>query len=427
LSDFDFDRAFAGLFRESYGRITSVLAKEFRDLELAEDALQEALAAAARRWPDAGIPDNAAGWLYVVARRKAIDSLRKLARQRKRAINEQREGSNTPATPAVAPMAGMYGINEPPDERLSLIFACCHPGINQSAQVALTLQTLSGLNTSEIASAFLVKESTISQRIVRAKRKIKSASIPFSIPDTDQWPERLNAVLSVIYLIFNAGYLARSGGTLLKKNLCDEGIFLARMLVGLLPNHSEIEGLLALFLLQHSRRFAREKSDGSLILLKDQDRSQWDRENIREANELLSSARGRSPAGPYLIQAEIAAVHARCENADKTDWNAILEHYDRLQTIHPTPVVRLNRAVAIKMALGAEEALACLEEADLAEALREYRYYHSTYGEILLDLGRYDQASSAFEQALRLTENELERRHLEARRDVARSSTPNIK
>ena len=173
MSDFDFDRAFAGLFRESYGRITSVLAKEFRDLELAEDALQEALAAAARRWPDAGIPDNAAGWLYVVARRKAIDSLRKLARQRKRAINEQREGSNTPATPAVAPMAGMYGINEPPDERLSLIFACCHPGINQSAQVALTLQTLSGLNTSEIASAFLVKESTISQRIVRAKRKIK--------------------------------------------------------------------------------------------------------------------------------------------------------------------------------------------------------------------------------------------------------------
>ncbi|MBI38983.1 MAG: RNA polymerase subunit sigma-24 [Leptospiraceae bacterium] len=416
MSDLDFDRAFAGLFRESYGRITSVLAKEFRDLELAEDAAQEAMAVASRKWPSAGIPANAAGWLYVVARRKAIDALRKAARQKRRAIQRELESSaGLNELPAFSSMAGMYGISPPPDERLSLIFACCHPGIEQSAQVALTLHSLSGLNTREIAAGFLIKEATVSQRIVRAKRKIKAAGIPFAIPDLDQWPDRVDSVLSVIYLIFNAGYIAHSGHTLVKTDLCEEAIFLSRMLVDLLSNQSEVEGLLALLLFQHSRRSARIHSDGSLVLLKDQDRSKWDRKSIREAEGILSRARKRSATGPYLLQAEIAGVHGRSQKAEDTDWHQILQHYDDLVSIHPTPVVWLNRAVAVRMAQGPDQALQSLDANDMKGALNDYRYYHSTRAEFLLDLGRTGEANSAFARALELTENEQERKHLEER------------
>jgi RNA polymerase sigma-70 factor (ECF subfamily) len=308
-AEFDFHRAFAGLFRESYGRVAAALAKEFRDLELAEDALQEALTTAAQRWPRDGIPDNAAGWLYVVARRRAIDALRREARQHKNAAAGARR-----LPPQESAMSGMYGVSGPPDERLSLIFACCHPVINEPAQVALTLHTLTGISTANIAASFLQKEATVAQRIVRAKRKIKQAGIPFAIPDMQNSPERLAGVLSVIYLIFNAGYAAHQGASLIATNLCDEALFLARMLAQLVLENSEVAGLLALILFQDSRRAARTAPDGSLVLLADQDRTLWDRAKIEEGLNHLARARqashARRDAGVYQIQAEIAAVHA---------------------------------------------------------------------------------------------------------------------
>lgn len=414
---FDFEQAFAGLFRESYGRVVAALAKEFRDLELAEDALQEALATAAHKWPAEGMPDNAAGWLYVVARHKAIDGLRREKRRNQKALTRARE-----APPAESGMSEMYGVNGPPDERLSLIFACCHPAINEPAQVALTLHALSALSTAEIAAGFLLKETTMAQRIVRAKRKIKTAGIPFAIPDIENSPERLGAVLSVIYLIFNAGYTAHSGRSLLKSNLCDEALFLGRMLDRLAHGNPEIEGLLALLLFQDSRRGARVNAEGAPILLADQDRSLWDKSKIEEGLHLLEKARLRSDGGLYQTQAEIAAVHATSSDARKTNWSAILRHYDRLVRIHPTPVALLNRAVAVNKAVGPAEALAALEQDAIAIELDEYRYYHSTRAEFLLDLDRPDAAKQAFERALELTANEQERLHLRRRMAAAETN-----
>ncbi|MCB1171588.1 MAG: hypothetical protein KDK25_14675 [Leptospiraceae bacterium] len=421
MSSFDFEQAFSGLFRESYGRIASVLAKEFRDLELAEDALQEALIVAAAKWPRSGLPDNAAGWLYVVARRKAIDSLRRTARQNKRAIASS--GDTVPAAPEASistatGMMGMYGASEVPDERLSLIFACCHPAINETARVALTLQTLSALSTADIAAALLTKEAALAQRIVRAKRKIKSAGIPFAIPDLEQWPERIHTVLFVIYLIFNAGYTARSGEALLKTDLCDEAVYLSGMLVDLLPGNSEAMSLLALLLFQDSRRAARMDANGSPVLLGDQDRSKWDKEKIQKGMQHLCAAR-QAGSGLYLHQAEIAALHATSATPEETQWAKILDHYDRLLEIHPSPVVHLNRTVALKMAMDAATALSALDDAGLASALSDYRYYHSTRGEFLLELGRAQEAEKAFCRALGLSENEQERKHLRSRLQAA--------
>ncbi len=414
LSGFDFHSAFDGVFRESYGRVAAALAKEFRDLELSEDALQEALTVAARRWPREGIPDNAAGWLYVVARRKAIDALRRFSRQSKRALSSARHDP-----PHDSGMSAMYGVSGPPDERLSLIFACCHPVINEPAQVALTLHTLTALSTAEIAAGFLQKEATVAQRIVRAKQKIKKAGIPFAIPDIENSPERLAGVLSVIYLIFNAGYTAHSGQALLKTNLCDETVFLARMLVQLLPEHSEIEGLLALLLFQDARREARVAADGSPVLLADQDRTTWDRAKIEEGMRHLQGARSRSEAGFYQTQAEIAAVHALSPRAEDTRWPDILRHYDRLLAIYPSPVVHLNRAVALKQAVGPDVALHTLEESGIGEHLDSYHYYHATRGEMLLDLGRNAEAKQSFARAWELAGNTGEQAHLERRMAVA--------
>ncbi len=414
---FDFERAFAGLFRESYGRVVAALAKEFRDLELAEDALQEALATAASKWPAAGMPDNAAGWLYVVARHKAIDGLRREKRRNQTAITRAHA-----APPAESGMSAMYGVNGPPDERLSLIFACCHPVINEPAQVALTLHALSALSTAEIAAGFLLKETAVAQRIVRAKRKIKAAGIPFAIPDIGNSPERLDAVLSVIYLIFNAGYTAYSGRSLVKTNLCDEALFLGRMLDRLVHGNPEVEGLLALLLFQDSRRGARVNAVGEPILLADQDRSLWNKSKIDEGLQLLGKARLRSEGGLYQTQAEIAAVHATSPGARETKWSEILRHYDRLARIHPTAVVLLNRAVAVNKAVGPAEALAALEQDAIAIELDEYRYYHSTRAEFLLDLHRPDAAKKAFERALELTANEQEQLHLRRRIEATQTN-----
>lgn len=410
---FDFQRAFDGLFRESYGRIAAALAKEFRDLELAEDSLQEALEVAAGRWPQEGLPENAAGWLYVVARRKAIDQLRKQARQNKRT-----RSAATEPPPPDSGLSGMYGAPGPADERLSLIFACCHPAISEPAQIALTLHTLTGVSTAEIAAGFLLKETAVAQRIVRAKRKIKEAGIPFSIPDIESAPERLDSVLSVIYLIFNAGYTAHKGSRLIKINLCDEALFLSRMLAQLLPGNSEIRGLLALLLFQHSRRHARVAEDGSPVLLGFQDRSLWDKDQIREAIKVLGS-NPESNSGAYSLQARIAAVHATSPDARQTNWMEILQLYDQLQTIHPTAIVILNRSVAISKAIGPLEALECLEDVDLARELDNYRYYHSTRAEFLLELARKSEAIESFQRALELTENEQERVHLKRRIESA--------
>lgn len=350
--EFDFHSAFNGLFRESYGRIVAALAKEFRDLELAEDALQEALEIAARKWTKSEIPGNAAGWLFVVARRRAIDALRKQTRQQRKArrrAEEELSGQSRRLT--------MHGFDHPPDERLSLIFACCHPALGDAAQIALTLHTLTGINTSDIAAAFLQKEATVAQRIVRAKRKIREAGIPFVVPDIENSPERLASVLAVIYLIFNTGYVAHSGAELLKADLCDEAVFLADMLVQLIPNNSEIAGLLALLLFQDSRRNARVAADGSPILLEYQNRSLWDAQKIEEGLALLNRWDYLLMGGSYLTQARIASIHAMSATATETRWSEILRHYDRLLEIHPTPIVTLNRAVAVQKTQGAKEAL----------------------------------------------------------------------
>lgn len=418
MVEFDFDQAFSGVFRESYGRITAALAREFRDLELAEDALQEALVVAARQWSQAGLPENAAGWLYIVARRKAIDALRREARRTKKDLAAAQDIPSPESG-----MAAMYGVTGLNDQRLSLIFACCHPVINEPAQVALTLHTLSALGTAEIASAFLVRETTVAQRIVRAKRKIKEAGIPFFVPDIENAPERLGSVLSVVYLIFNAGYTAHSGGTLLKTDLCDEALFLSRMLAQLIPGNSEVQGLLALLLIQDSRRQARVADDGSLVLLQDQDRSRWDLHQIEEALVLLATARALSDRGYYQTQAEIAAVHARSLHAEDTNWAEIVNHYDLLLGIHPSAVVKLNRAVAVSRAMGPEEGLRSLEELALSGELDEYRYYHSTRAEFLIELDRHQEATESFQRALHLTQNEQERFHLLRRMEAARKNS----
>ena len=384
----------------------ATLVRRFGDIELAEEAVQEAFVEAVRRWPEAGIPPSPAGWIITTAKNRAIDRLRRESiRQERHEQAHQLVGEDESAE-----------IEIVDDDQLRLIFTCCHPALAPEAQVALTLRLIGGLQTPEIARAFLTSESTMAQRLVRAKRKIKNANIPYRIPSDAELPNRLRPVLSVVYLIFNEGYVATSGPELARVDLALEAIRLARLLRDLMPDEPEAAGLLALMLLNESRRKARTDSEGCLVTLRDQDRSTWDRELIREGHEVVRACIRRNQPGPYQLQAAIAAVHADAGSADETDWDQIVTIYDQLSVMAPTPVVRLNRAIAIAETGDVEGALNILDGLDLDG----YHLYHATYADLLERLGRIEDAADSYARALDLTTNEAERAHLERREQRAR-------
>jgi RNA polymerase sigma-70 factor (ECF subfamily) len=367
--------------------------------------VQEAFAEALRSWPSRGVPDNPGAWIITTARNRAIDRLR-----RERALREK-----TDTLTRVAALEALGGdetdVSGVPDDRLRLIFTCCHPALAMDARVALTLKTLGGLTTAEIARAFLVGEATMAQRIVRAKRKILAAAIPYRVPPPELLPERLPGVLSVLYLVFNEGYVATTG-TLVRSDLCDEAIRLGRVLHAQLPREREVGGLLALMLLQHSRRDARTAGAGELVLLEEQDRSAWDQAMIDEGLALLDAAAAPG-AGPYVLQAAIAATHARAPRPEDTDWPEIAGLYGALMGVAPSPVVALNRAVAIAMADGPDVALPLLDA--LAEPLADYHLFHAARADLLRRLGRADEAAEGYRAAIARTTNASERAFIERR------------
>ncbi len=394
------------IFRAEHGRILATLIRLLGDFDTAEDALQEAFATALQQWPAAGTPANPVSWLVSTARHKAIDRLRRRAWL----ARKQEEIARHVELSAVEDEAPV------PEDRLRLIFTCCHPALAPEAQVALTLRTLGGLSTEEIARAFLVPPPTMAQRIVRAKAKIRAAGIPYQVPLDDALAERLAAVMAVVYLVFNEGYAASFGPRLVRHELCEQAIRLGRMLAELLPGRAEPQGLLALMLLHDARRETRATGDGDLVRLEDQDRSRWDRAQIDEGAALVESAlRAGRPPGPYALQAAIAAVHAQAPTAAATDWREIAGLYAILARVHPTPVVELNRAVAVAMADGAEQGLALVDAIDRRGDLAGYHLLPVTRAELLRRLGRHGEAARAYRNALALVGNEAERRHLEKR------------
>ena len=404
-------RTIETLYRSESGRVLATLVRLLGDLDLAEESMHEAFAAALESWPQTGIPDNPRPWLISTARFKAIDGIRRRARfdgaQRDFAIHMEARASD--ASGLGEPM----GDEEIQDDRLRLIFTCCHPALPPEGQVALTLREICGLTTEEIARAFLVTPATLAQRIVRAKAKIREASIPYEVPAPQELPERLGSVLQVIYLVFNVGYSAGAGADVTRAELTGEAIRLGRMLLDLQPE-PEILGLLALMLLQESRRMARTSPRGELILLPDQDRSLWNRDQIAEGVALVEKA-FPSRFGPYTLQAAIAAVHAEAESAAATDWRQIVVLYNQLLRIQPSPVVHLNRAVAIAECDGAEAGLAQIDALLEHGELENYYLAHSARAELCRRLGRKAEAQSSYEKALALTQQEPERQFLQQR------------
>jgi RNA polymerase sigma-70 factor (ECF subfamily) len=397
------------LYRRESRRVLSTLIRLLGDIDVAEEALHDAFVAAMEQWPTSGVPANPRAWLVSAGRFRAIDHLRRRAAFDERSDAIAREWANDGA-PGERP----DDATDIPDDRLRLIFTCCHPALATDAQVALTLRTVGGLTTEEIAHSFLVSAPTLAQRIVRAKNKIRDAGIPYEVPEQRDLPERLDAVLSVLYLIFNEGYSATFGSTLTRADLCTEAIRLTRTLVQLLPE-PEGEGLLALMLLHDSRRSSRISADGELVLLEDQDRTKWDRDQIREGLALTERALRSHRFGPYTLQAAIAAVHAEAEHAGDTNWRQIIGLYDVLLRAQPSPVVELNRAVAVAMGEGCERGLALIEELLARGELDEYSFAHAARADLLRRLGRATEAREAYTRALALAAQEPQRRFMERR------------
>lgn len=403
----DSPAAFDSIFREESGRILASLVRLLGDFDLAEDALQDAFAIAIVRWKEDAIPPNPGAWLTTTARRAAIDRIRR-ARTFERKLQELAQETPLEA----APEADAMPIE---DDRLRLIFTCCHPEIPIEGRIALTLRTLCGLSTEEIARAFLVPEATIAQRIVRAKKRIRDAKIPYTIPEADDLEERLDGVLAVIYLVFNEGYSASGGVTLVREELCGEAIRLGRLLLDLVPEEPEVGGLVGLMLLHDARRATRVDANGDMVTLEHQDRSRWNREQAAEGRAIVEAALGMGRPGPYQVQAAIAAVHHDAATPAETDWRQIVLLYDRLRAMTPGPVVELNRAAAVGMAFGPPAGLAALDQPALAAELDGFHLYHSARADLHRRAGDFAQAATAYRRALGLVENEAERRYLERR------------
>jgi RNA polymerase sigma-70 factor, ECF subfamily len=392
-------------FRQEAGRVRAVLLNSLRDFELVEDVLQEAFLIATERWPLDGVPANPPAWLLVTARRKAIDRLRRasmLANKQELLLTELEQSPIIPTDPF-------------PDERLKLIFTCCHPALNMEARVALTLHTLGGLTTPEIAAAFLVPEATMAQRLVRAKRKIRAAGIPYAIPPADQLAERLDGVLAVLYLIFNAGYTASLGNELIRYDLCAEAIRLSRALVTLLPAEPEVLGLTALMLLHDARRAARVSAQGEMITLEEQDRTLWNKAQIAEGAALLEQALLMHSPGSYQIQAAISALHSQASRPEETDWLQITMLYGELLKRNNSLVIKLNWAVALAMASEPERGLSVLAELDATGSLQRYYLFHSARADLLRRAEDWQAAYDAYLKALELAQNTVERAFLQRR------------
>jgi RNA polymerase sigma-70 factor (ECF subfamily) len=395
------------VFREEHGRAVAVLVRQFGDIDVAEEAVQDAFTVAVQRWPSAGLPPSPAGWIITTARNRAIDRLRREASREERhaqavLLEADRNPSREDEEGAV------------PDDRLRLIFTCCHPALATTVKVALTLRLLGGLTTAEIARAFLMPEATMAQRLVRAKHKIRAAGIPYRIPNERELPDRLSAVLAVVYLIFNEGHTASSGDRLVRDDLCAEAIRLGRLLSGLMPREPEVMGLLALMLLIDARRASRTTSAGDLVPLRDQDRRLWNRDLIGEGQAIVRRCLARNQPGPYQIQAAINAVHSDAPVASATDWRQILQLYDHLQSMTPGPVVALNRAVAVAEVEGPEAALAIVDRLELDD----HHLFHAIRADLLRRAGRRNEAALAYAAAIARTENARERAFLLAAKDV---------